>query len=946
LPHLGGVRTPGDVMTDLGTQSLSFIEELYEEYLRDPAAVPEQWRGYFEQLDGKEGRQPGDGPRFLIGRDQLRQPHGPGGASCARCGRTFAMNTLQYRVTEMVRNYRVRGHRIANVNPLAESALSLPELEPSYYGFVEDDLDLEFSAGSLSPRPLELREIVKRLRATYCGSIAVQFMHIDELAEREWLQERMESSQNHIRLSREQQVRVLTRLTDAVTFERFVQTKFVGAKSFSLEGAESLIPLLDMAIDKAGSQGVRDIVLGMPHRGRLNVLANIMRKHPRKIFSEFKDVHAERFIGRGDVKYHLGYSRQLETSVGAMVRIDLMFNPSHLEFANPVALGYGRAQQARRGDREHERGLVILLHGDAAFAGEGIVQESLNLSQLAGYAVGGTLHVVINNQIGFTTLPAQARSGTYATDVARMLQVPIFHVNGENPEAVAQAVQLAMDYREKFKHDVVIDMYCYRRRGHNEGDEPRFTQPAMYREIERRKTVRESYREHLLELGELTQEETDRIAEDRIEFLEREYERVAEGNVDSDPHDGIVNSSWVHYRGGLDTEVSEPETGVPSERLCELLDQLAQVPEGFSPHPKIGKLLESRRQMSRGERPLDWGAAETLAFASLAVDGVSVRLTGQDTERGTFSHRHAVLHDVEDGAEYAPLKHLSPDQASVEILNSPLSEGAALGFEYGYSVARPDALVLWEAQFGDFANAAQVYVDQFLASAESKWQILSGLVLLLPHGLEGTGPEHASARLERFLALAATDNYQVVFPTTPAQFFHCLRRQVVRPWRKPLVVMAPKSMLRHPRAVSSLEDLATGKFERILPDPSVPPAEAERVLLCSGKLYHELVAQRASLGRDRTAIVRLEQLYPMRWHELEHQLDPYPDETPMVWVQEEPENMGAQPYLSLKFGRNISKRWRWHQVSRPESATPATGSAASHKLEQQMLLDRAFGELS
>jgi len=674
-------------MTDLGTQSLSFIEELYEQYQRDPAAVPEQWRGYFEQLDGKEGRRPGDGPRFLIGRDQLRQPDGPGGASCAQCGRTFAMSTLQYRVTEMVRDYRVRGHRIASVNPLAQPAATLPELEPSYYGFVEADLDLEFPAGSLSSKPLALRELMRRLRGTYCGSIGVQFMHIDELAEREWLQERMESSQNRIRLSREQQVRVLTRLTDAVTFERFVQTKFVGAKSFSLEGAESLIPLLDMAIDKAGSQGVRDIVLGMPHRGRLNVLANIMRKHPRKIFSEFKDVHAERFIGRGDVKYHLGYSRELETSVGAMVHLDLMFNPSHLEFANPVALGYGRARQDHRGDREHERGLVILLHGDAAFAGEGIVQESLNLSQLDGYAVGGALHVVINNQIGFTTLPAQARSGTYATDVARMLQVPIFHVNGESPEAVAQAVQLAMDYREEFKHDVVIDMYCYRRRGHNEGDEPRFTQPNLYRDIERRKTVRESYRDHLLEMGELSQEETDRIADDRIEFLQREYERVDNVDMTVQSHDDAVTSSWVHYRGGLDTEVSEPSTGVFRERLSELLEKLGRVPDGFSPHPKIAKLLESRQQMSRGERPLDWGAAEALAFATLAVDGVSVRLAGQDSERGTFSHRHAVLHDVESGAEYAPLQHLAEKQAPVEILNSPLSEGAALGFEYGYSVA-------------------------------------------------------------------------------------------------------------------------------------------------------------------------------------------------------------------------------------------------------------------
>jgi 2-oxoglutarate dehydrogenase E1 component len=931
---------------DVNTQSLAFIEQLYQDFQQDPASVPPEWREYFAGLAQTEGAAPGDSARLVIGRRQLLEPTGPGGEHCQRCGRTFAMTSLQHRVNELIRDYRVRGHRIARVNPLQTPLARLPELEPAYYGFTAAELELEFPAGTLSSTPtLPLRQIMERLRATYCGCIGVQFMHIDEMAERQWLQERMEGSLNRIALSREQQVRVLARLIDAVSFEQFVQTKFVGAKSFSLEGAESLIPLLDMAINQAGAQGIKEIVLAMPHRGRLNVLANIMRKHPRRIFSEFRDRDAEKYIGRGDVKYHLGYFREVETAVGAMVGIHLTFNPSHLEFVNPVALGFARASQDRRGDVGHERGLVILIHGDAALPAQGIVQESLNLSQLDGYAVGGTLHVVVNNQIGFTTLPVQARSGTYATDAARMLQVPIFHVNGENPEAVMQAVHLALEYRQRFRHDVVIDMYCYRRRGHNEGDEPRFTQPSMYRAIELRKSVQQGYQEHLIELGELSPEDTQRIVADRREYLQQEYERVEEESDPVPEARSWLEPVWAPYRGGSDSSVPEPPTAVALARLAELLARLAQLPEGFHPHPKTRRLLDSRLQMSRGERPLDWGAAEALAFATLATEGYPVRLTGQDSERGTFSHRHAVLHDYESGQTHAPLQHLAVGQAPVQIINSPLSEGGVLGFEYGYSLAYPDGLTLWEAQFGDFVNAAQVYVDQFIVSAESKWQTLSGLVLLLPHGLEGTGPEHASARLERFLALGAADNFQVVYPTTPAQLFHCLRRQVLRPWRKPLVVMSPKSMLRHPRAVSTLEELSRGQFQRVLGDASVEHAAARRLLLCSGKLYYDLLAERERLGREDVAILRLEQLYPLRWTELEQWLGRYPAGAPVVWVQEEPRNMGAFSYLALKFGEALRQRWSFYHVSRPESASPATGSAASHRLEQQTLLDRAFGAL-
>ncbi|MHC4263908.1 MAG: 2-oxoglutarate dehydrogenase E1 component, partial [Planctomycetota bacterium] len=637
------------------------------------------------------------------------------------------------------------------------------------------------------------------------------------------------------------------------------------------------------------------------------------------------------------------------------IHLSLCFNPSHLEFVNPVALGRVRAKQDRRDDAERSQGMCLLIHGDAAFIGQGVVQESLNLSQLEGYGTGGTVHVVVNNQVGFTTSPEDSRSCTYATDIAKFLQVPIFHVNGEDPAAVAQVVRLALEFRHTWKRDVVIDMYCYRRYGHNEGDEPEFTQPLMYRAIKQRKSVREGYVSKLIADGYITREETDQLESDRRRVLE---EQLATARADDFEKETLtLGGVWRDYRGGLDHEVPRIVTEVDPLHLGDLLERITTVPESFTPHPKIKRLLSQRRAMAGGERALDWATAESLAFATLLEQGHAVRLSGQDSERGTFSQRHAVLHDYETGESYTPLAHLdvaagSQSQGPIELINSSLSEVGVMGFEYGYSLDSPDALVMWEAQFGDFVNGAQVIIDQFLVSAETKWRRLSGLVLLLPHGFEGQGPEHSSARLERFLGLAAEDNIQVVNPTTPAQYFNVLRRQVLRPWRKPLIVMTPKSLLRHPRATSTMEELAEGHFHRVLPDTGrvgdrpIDPAQVRQVLLCSGKIYYELEERREQEGRSDVAILRLEQLYPMTEEDLVRSLEPYPEGCPIVWVQEEPENMGAWPWLQTQaqFHQNVLKKHPFLGVYRRASAVPATGSPAAHRIEQQALLDQAFAE--
>jgi 2-oxoglutarate dehydrogenase E1 component len=971
-----------DSIDSAGTANLAFLEELFGRYQADPASVSADWRAYFENLQ-RGWPAAGNGhvvaasppvaasaPRSaalpsspkLVAPDGIATAHavaianGAVELAAAPAGEAMPLPLpplavgspreervafLQDRVDQLVRAYRVRGHLMAEIDPLGRPRPGLPELDPAFYHLTEEDMDRSFSTDTIEgPQSMSLRQIIRRLRNTYCRSIGVQFMHMDDLRVRQWLQVRMEGCENRVQLDRRQQLRIYRQMTTAAVFEEFIQKRFLGAKSFSLEGSETLIPLVEMAIERAAAQDIRDCVLAMAHRGRLNVLANVMGKSPQRIFREFADMDPELHVGRGDVKYHLGHSTDYKAANGRSVHLTLCFNPSHLEFVNPVAIGRMRSRQDRAGDRSRQHGMVILIHGDAAFAGEGIIQETLNLSELDAYRVGGTLHVIVNNQIGFTTGPREARSCMYATDVAKMLQIPIFHVNGEDPEAVAQVVNLAMDFRREFQRDVVIDMYCFRRRGHNEADEPAFTQPALYRVIEQRPSVHESYLEKLLKLGEVSADEARQIAEQQHAKLAAD---LTVAKSEEYVHRDDIGGLWAFYIGGRERDAAEVDTGVRRDVLEHLMQRLVALPEGFQPHAKIRKFLENRVQMAAGSMPLDWSAAESLAYASIVTQGLRLRISGQDSQRGTFSHRHAVIHDAVTDETYCSLEHLAPDQAPVEIHNSPLSEAGVLGFEYGYSLDCPDGLVIWEAQFGDFVNAAQVVIDQFIVSAEDKWNRLSGLVMLLPHGFEGQGPEHSSARLERFLSLCAKDNIQVAQPTTPAQIFHLLRRQVLRVWRKPLVVMTPKSLLRHPGCVSQLDDLMKGTFRRVLADASdTPPRDIHRVLLCSGKVAYELEKRRQELGRRDVAIIRVEQLYPLPRQALEQALASYAPGTPAVWVQEEPENMGAWRFMRIHFGEKLFDRFPFSGVCRQSAASPATGSKKSHDLEQNELLTAAF----
>ena len=921
--------------------SLSFLESMLEEYQDDPRSVPDDWRAAFDELvadpqSASFRSRPSFRPAGLFGATASTNGHG-----------ALPHASLQSHVDDLIRAYRTRGHFGAAINPLTEP-IAQPDLEPAAFGITERDLEKPVATANMpGPEIQSISHVLQRLKSTYCGAIGAEFMHIDDFAVREWIYERLELPEQRARLEKEEQLRILRRLVSASVFESFIQKKYLGAKSFSLEGGETLIPLLELAIEKCATFGTSEIVLGMAHRGRLNVLCNILGKSPQSIFREFEDVDPETYYGRGDVKYHMGYSSDWHAVNGQSVHLSLSFNPSHLEFINPVVLGRVLAKQQRVTDGDPKSKVVpILIHGDAAFAGEGVVQETLNLSQLDGYAVGGALHIILNNQIGFTTSPEEARSNTYATDIAKMLQVPIFHVSGEEPEAVAQVIDVALDFRKEFGRDVVIDMYCYRRRGHNEGDEPAFTQPKLYEHIRARKSVQDHYREHLLELGEVTPQEAESLVTEQEQELESALANARAASEKQSPqaYDGV----WRGFQGGPDSEVPDIHAGLPIENIESLMLRLVRVPEGFKPHPKLQRFLAGRAAMASGERPLDWAAAEALAFASLASSGTRVRLSGQDCQRGTFSHRHAVLHDHESGETFTSLQHLSESQAPVEILNSPLSEAGVLGFDYGYSLDCPDGLVIWEAQFGDFSNAAQVVIDQFLTSAEDKWNRLSGIVLLLPHGFEGQGPEHSSARLERWLSLAAEDNIQIIYPTTPAQYFYALRRQVMRPLRKPLIVMTPKSMLRNPTVVSPREELVDGMFRRVLADPSLDPeqsANVQRVILCSGKIYYELEERRREQERQDVAIVRLEQLYPIPFEPLTQALSAYPDGTPVVWVQEEPRNMGAWPHLRLNFGERLLERFPLTGVYRDESASPATGSQRSHHIEQEEIISAAFAGL-
>ena len=902
--------------------SHDYVESLYQQYLEDPDGLSPDWRKYFDTFEAEEGGS-------VVGSAATR-----GAESLAQ---------LQDRVDQLVRGFRVRGHLEAKIDPLGIPRPTNRELSLEAYSLLPGDLDRTFSARTIQGENfMTLRDIVQRLRATYCRSIGAQFMHIDDFAVRHWLQKRMESTQNRIQLSRQTQLRILTRLTDATILEQFMRKKFMGAKTFSLEGGETLIPLLDLALEKAGKQGCQEVVLGMAHRGRLNVLANIMGKRAEHIFWSFDDPNPEANRGGGDVLYHMGHSSDWVTTEGKKIHISLCFNPSHLEFVNTVALGRCRAKQDRAKDTTHEKFTTILIHGDAAFAGEGIVQETLNLSQLPSYKTGGTLHVILNNQVGFTTTASQGRSTTYASDVAKMLQIPIFHVNGEDPEAVAQVVELAMEFRHRFQRDVVVDMYCYRRLGHNESDEPRFTQPIMYKTIDNRVTIRESYLDHLTKLGEVSREEGDAIAEQRESQLQQEFESTKARSYQSDTQ--TLGGYWQAYYGGPERIDDEVDTGVATGQLTFTLSKLTDFPADFVMNRKLKRVFELRKQMAEGTRPIDWASAELAAFGTLAVEGHPIRMTGQDCERGTFSQRHAVLHDGETGHVYSPIHHLATDQANVEISNSPLSETGVMGFEYGYSLDSPESLVIWEAQFGDFYNVAQVIVDQFITSAEDKWRRLSGMVMLLPHGFEGAGPEHCSARVERFLTQTAEHNFQIACPTTSANYFHLLRRQVKRPWRKPLVVLTPKSLLREPTVACDIEQFTTGRFQRVLPDPAVAQMKSPaKIILATGKIAVDLLKEREQRKIDNVAIVRLEQLYPIPFQELEETLSAYPEGTPVTWVQEEPLNMGACNFIRINFSSSFFGRWPFASfITRPESASPSTGSKKAHRIEHDELVEAAF----
>ena len=920
---------------EMNTYSLDYIDDLYVRYIQDPNSVSDVWKRYFEEFSLAAQSE-------ALFAEQHEVSSKKDSNSTEPAPDVLWLARMQERVDQLVREYRVRGHLMARIDPLGLTRKGPPELDPQSHGLTDEDLKRPFTSPTLEyANGRTLADIIEKLRNTYCRSIGAQFMHIDNRNIRDWLQRRMETTQNRLTLSHEVQTRIYTKLADATIFEEFVRKKYQTAKTFSLEGAESLIPLLDRALEKAGQHGIHGVLLAMAHRGRLNVLANIMGKRARSIFWSFDDPKPELFRGGGDVKYHMGYSSDWTTSTGQKVHISLCFNPSHLEFVNPVALGRCRAKQDRDGDTHRTEIMTILIHGDASFIGEGVVQETLNLSELPGYRTGGTLHIVLNNQIGFTTEPDEARSCTYATDIAKMLQIPIFHVNGEDPEAVAQVVNLAMDFRKEFEKDVVIDMYAYRRLGHNEGDEPRFTQPLMYAAIDKRKNVRESYLEHLLEMNELSRLEADAIAEVRHNRLSREFELA---KTEPFVHDlQSLTGYWSGYFGGAEPTDHQVTTSIPKPIAAELIRAACAVPQGFNLHKKLMKQFDDRREMGAGKLPLDWATAESLAFASLLSEGHPVRLSGQDSERGTFSQRHAVVRDVEDNRKYMPLGHLAPNQARIEIINSPLSEIAVLGFEYGYSLDCPEGLIAWEAQFGDFWNVAQCVVDQFITSAEDKWKRLSRLVMLLPHGFEGQGPEHCSARLERFLLLTAEHNVQVTQPSTPAQYFHLLRRQAKSKWSKPLIVLTPKSLLRNKSCVSTLDDIEHGHFQRIVPDNRPLRSPTTRIIMCTGKAYYDLLAERTKLNRDDVALIRIDQFYPLEAARVVEALSVYGAGTPVYWYQDEPANMGAWTHVKMRWGDEISVRHKLERISRVESASPSTGSLRAHQLEERELLNAAFG---
>ncbi len=919
----------------LAGANATYVEELYELYLSDPDSVSDEWRSVFEELP-------------VQASEAVEQPH----SRVREYFRRLAQETKHYsvqvsdpdvdakqvKVLQLINAYRFRGHQAANLDPLGLwKRATVDELDPSFHTLTEEDLNETFNVGSyaIGQETMVLKDLHKSLKQTYCGSIGAEYMHMTNTEQKRWIQQRLESVSGQPSFNKEEKQAFLEELTAAEGLERYLGAKFPGAKRFSLEGGDALIPMTKEIIRHAGGQGMREVVIGMAHRGRLNMLVNVLGKKPQDLFDEFAGKHDETW-GTGDVKYHQGFSADFATP-GGNVHLALAFNPSHLEIVNPVVIGSVRARQDRLSDTDGSRVLPITIHGDSAIAGQGVVQETFNMSQARGFCVGGTVRIVVNNQVGFTTSnPRDTRSTMYCTDIAKMVQAPIFHVNADDPEAVAFVARLALDYRNTFKRDVVIDLVCYRRHGHNEADEPNATQPLMYQKIKKHPTPRKLYADVLMERGEfgidtatqLVNEYRDAL--DHGEVVVKEWRPMALHSVDWSPYLGHDwNIDW--------------DNKVDIKRLKELGTKICQYPESHKLQSRVNKLYNDRTAMVNGEKQVDWGMAETLAYATLVDDGKRIRISGQDSGRGTFFHRHSVLHNQSDASTYVPLENIHDKQGPFQVFDSVLSEEAVLAFEYGYATAEPSGLTLWEAQFGDFANGAQVVIDQFISSGEQKWARLCGLTMLLPHGYEGQGPEHSSARLERYLQLCAEQNMQVVVPSTPAQVYHMIRRQVVRPMRRPLIVMSPKSLLRHPLCTSSLEDLADGTFQPAIAEiDDIAPENVKRVVFCSGKVYFDLLDQRRKNEQDDVAIVRIEQLYPFPYEDVRAAIAQYTNVVDYVWCQEEPQNQGAWYSSQHNFRAAIPVGADIQYAGRPASASPAVGYMSVHLKQQKALVDDAL----
>ena len=921
-----------------------YIEDLYEAYLDNPGSVSENWRAYFDAMQNMPGANSADS------RDIAHSPVQASFVERARLGpicRVVAspdaeLGRKRVSVQKLIAAYRNIGSRWADLDPLKrQERPSLPDLEPSFYGFTDTDMDVVFNTSNtyFGKESMPLREVLQNLRETYCGTLGIEFMYITDQTEKRWWQAKFETIRSKPDFTAEKKKHILERLTAAEGFERYLHTRFIGQKRFSLEGGESFIAAMDELIQRAGKAGVQEIVIGMAHRGRLNVLVNIMGKNPLDLFAEFEGKHAAD-LPSGDVKYHQGFTSDIATP-GGPVNLSLAFNPSHLEIVNPVVEGAVKARQVRRSDRDGSQVLPILVHGDAAFAGQGVIMETLNLALTRGYGTGGTVHIVINNQIGFTTSdPRDSRSTTYCTDVVKMIEAPVLHVNGDDPESVVLATQMALDYRQAFKRDVVIDIICFRKLGHNEQDTPAMTQPLMYKKIDKHPGTRTLFAERLESQGVINNEYATTLSKQFRKDLDA-------GKYTANPV--LVNKTIFSTEPAAGHD-ELCETGIPLTELKRLSEKITKIPEGFKLHPLVEKVVNDRARMGRGEQLLDWGMGEHLAFASLVTGGYPIRITGQDSGRATFSHRHAVLHDQKrekwDSGIYIPLQNVANNQAAFTVIDSVLSEEAVLGFEYGYSISAPDTLVIWEAQFGDFANGAQVLIDQFITSGEVKWGLASGLTLMLPHGYEGQGPEHSSARPERFLQLCAENNIQVCQPTNPAQIFHLLRRQMTTMMRKPLVILTPKSLLRNKEAVSALDDLSTGNFQNIISDPAANPEKVTRLIACSGKVYYDLLNRRRENTAEDVAIIRIEQLYPFPLEEFGAELGRYPQLKDIVWCQDEPKNQGYWRFLQHYIMKAMTPGQQFGYAGRLASASTACGYAAIHAIQQKALLDQAFGEFS